>query len=238
MSKKKFFPRNPKKEVTDEISEVTTNNNLKNSEKVVCATFEIKEMVTKWTQNIAWEFDDFATFVEQAGVKTPIKLIECTEGKSDWGKTMAFFKCIATNKEIEISIAFDKEVSELWIMEEGETRKYTVDRKWVLGESIPKAIFEEKIVKRNNKEIRIQYSRNCEMYKYTVCKNGETFEVCIDGNWKYETADGIEMRYFAEKEEYVFSVRGGKNQVMTTPNPSEILTRVEEKISELMKFVR
>lgn len=238
MSKKEFFPRNPKKEVTDEISEVTTNNNLKNSEKVVCATLEIKEMVTKWTQNINWGFNHFSIFVEQAGVKTPIKLTECTEGKTNWGKVMYSFKCITgSDKEIEISVVFDREVSELFIVDGEETRGYEIKRNWEPGDFIiPEAIFREKIIKRNGKEIRSWYY-DMTMYGYAVSENGETFVVHRGGDWEYEN-DDIKMRYLSEKGEYFFFVTGGKNKIMTTPSISEILTRVEKKTSELMKFVR
>ena len=221
MSKKEFFPRNP----------------LKNSEKVICATFEIKEVVTKWAQNIAWQFNDFGTFVEKAGVKTPIKLTECTEGKTEWGKVMVSFKGItAFNEKIKIAVIFDKEVSELWIIDKGRTRKYRVDRKWEPN-TILKVIFYEEIIKENGKAIKIAYSSNMRMYEYTVSERGETFSVCVNENWRYKNNNGIEMQYLNQRGEYNFSVKGGKNQIMTT-NPAEILFRVEEKISGLMKIIR
>ena len=236
MSKGNFLLRNSKNEVTNVISEGTANN-LKNSKKVVCDTVEIKERITKWTQNIAWTFEDFTTLVEQIGVKTPIRLSEVTSENPTWGKAKDSFKCTASNTEIKLITVFDEEISEIWVVDREETRKYEVKRNWIPGETIPKASFYEKIVKRNGKEIKSLYFSTGKMYGYEVCEKGERFMVYAGGDWNYET-DGVEIRYLAERKEYSFSVTGGKNKVMTTPKIEQILIRVEEKISKLMKFVR
>ncbi len=58
MSLREFFSRNKKtaNELTSEMASAKEEN------EVLCDTLELKELITKWTQNEGWEFKDFATF--------------------------------------------------------------------------------------------------------------------------------------------------------------------------------
>ncbi len=140
--RKKFFSRNKETAGSEMVSAKTEG-------KVICGTFEF-QIITKWTHGEGWEFNDFATFVELIGVKTPIKVMYLKkEG------LLFSFKCItALNKEVKIHIRFGDfdEFAELWI-EEGaeETRKYYIGQRD--EEEAPKVDLYERTVIRNGKEL-------------------------------------------------------------------------------------
>lgn len=323
MSTTNFFARNRKT--------VSTKSSLNLADAVACDTVELKELITRWTQNEGWEFGDFATFVELTGVKTPIKLSELDEKKHS-------FKCVtALNTEVTISIRFGDGIefcSEIRITEGEETRRYVTNSNHVQGMTIPKVTLEGRSITRDGKVLSSFYCkyfchrtlqvdethtlkieidepykydekseifvlRNCanieeyllgldnslnvsqvydkliellgfskedisnsekilityvekvdeeertrskilinrgEMQEYAILKDGETFHVFKDGDWKYLSDDGTRMEYIAEKRHYVFSITGLEPQIMTT-SPAEILSRVRLNISELWKFV-
>lgn len=74
------------------------------------------------------------------------------------------------------------------------------------------------------------------MQEYAILENGETFHVFRDGSWRYSSG-GIRIFYLEEKKHHVFSITGAEENI-TNANPSEIMSRVKKKISELWKFVK
>ena len=116
MSLRDFFSRN--REVVDvATSEAETQHS---NNEIACDTAELKEVITKWTQNESWEFENFADFIKLVGVKTPVKL-------SEWDVESHSFKCVtALDEEIRISLFFGNmmERSEIHITDGGETRNY------------------------------------------------------------------------------------------------------------------
>lgn len=329
MSIRDFFARN--KNVNEVTSEATTNS-LNKADAIICDTAELKNLITKWTQNEGWKFGDFATFVELTGVKTPIKL-------SEWDEENHSFKCItALNTEVTMSIRFGDWIdfcSELWVTEGEETRRYQTNGNYEKGKTIPKVTLLGRTITRNGKELSSYYCkyfchrilkldethtlkieidepckydekseifvlRNCanieeyllgldnslnvaqvydkliellgfskedilnsekilityletvykeertrskilinkgKMQEYAIIENGETFHVFKDGNWEYLSNNGTQMKYLAEKKQYIFSITGAYDQIKSI-SPYGILSRVQLIISELWDFVK
>lgn len=66
------------------------------TQRIDCDTKELKTLIINFTESRGWEFDDFATFLEQIGIKTPVKVNELCNNS---------FKCItALGTEIYISL--------------------------------------------------------------------------------------------------------------------------------------
>jgi len=78
---------------------------------------------------------------------------------------------------------------------------------------------------------------NGKMQEYAVLQNGEVFHVFNNGSWMY-SSDIIRIACLEELEHYIFSVRSSSKENIINTNPSEIMSRVEKKISELWKFVK
>ena len=151
MNLRNFFSRN--KDV------VTSDAKIQHSEnKIVCDTPELKELITKWTQSESWEFENFADFIELAGVKTPVKL-------SDLDKKSSSFKCVtALNKKIYISLFFGTWIEyfpEIHITDGEETRSYIVNSNIEKGKSVPKVTLQRRKIKKSGKELNSFY---CEYF--------------------------------------------------------------------------
>lgn len=76
-----------------------------------------------------------------------------------------------------------------------------------------------------------------EMREYAILEKGETYHVFKDGSWKYLSDSGIRIIYLEDMKHHVFSVTGSEEDIATA-NPSEIMSHVKTKISELWKFVK
>ena len=76
-----------------------------------------------------------------------------------------------------------------------------------------------------------------EMQEYAILEKGETYHVFKNGNWKYLSNNGIKIFYHEETKQYIFSVAGSEQNIMTA-NPTEMMNRVKAKISKLWKFVK
>lgn len=98
--------------------------------------------------------------------------------------------------------------SQLWITEGKETRIYETNSN--RNKAMPEATLQE----------------------YAIREGGETFRLFKDGDWKYMSDEGIQIEYIPEEKQYVFSITGLENQIMTT-SPAEILSRVKAKIATL-----
>ncbi len=328
MSLRNLFVRNEK--VADAVALEAKTRHSKND--IACDTAELRELITKWTQNEGWEFENFADFIELIGVKTPVKL-------SEYNEKNASFKCItALGTEISISLLFGDWIdfcSQISVTDGEETRHYITNTNSEKGKSVPQVTLQSRNIKRGGKELNSYYCeyfchrtlklddtytlkveidepnmyekksgifvlRNCEdieeyllgldnslvvakvyekmmellnfsnediskcgkilisyietvneeervrgkifltngrMQEYAILKNGETFHVFKDGDWKYLSDSGIRIVYIEKMKHYVFSITGSE-ECITTANPSEIMKRVKEGISELLKFVR
>lgn len=328
MSLRNLFARNEK--VADAVaSEVKTRHS---ENDIACDTAELKDLITKWTRNEGWEFENFADFIELIGVKTPVKLSEYNEKSNS-------FKCItALGTEMSISLFFGDWIdfcSQIFVTEGEETRRYITNTNSEKGKSVPQVTLQGRNIKRGGKELNSYYCeyfcnrtlklddthilkveinepdmheekseifvlRNCKdieeyllgldnslvvaevyekmmkflnfsnediskcgkilishietvnkeervrgtifltngrMQEYAILKNGETFHVFKDGDWKYLSDSGIRIVYLEKMKHHVFSITGSE-ECITTANPSEIMKRVKVEISELWKFVR
>lgn len=328
MSLRNLFARNEK--VADAVASEAKTRHSEND--IACDTAELRELITKWTRNEGWEFENFADFMELIGVKTPVKL-------SEYNEQNASFKCItALGTEMSIVLFFGDWIdfsSQICLTEGEETRRYTTNTNSEKGKSVPQVTLEGRNIKRGGKELNSYYCkyfcnrtlklddthrlkveinepdmyeekseifvlRNCKdieeyllgldnslvvaevyekmmeflnfsnediskcekilisyietvnkeervrgtifltngkMQEYAILKNGETFHVVKDGDWKYLSDSGIRIVYLEKMKHHVFSITGSE-ECITTANPSEIMKRVKAEISELWKFVR
>ena len=78
--------------------------------------------------------------------------------------------------------------------------------------------------------------KNGVMQEYAVLENGETFHVSRDGSWKYLSND-TRIVYLKKLNHHVFSITGAESSI-TNANPAETMSRVKERISKLMDFVK
>lgn len=75
-----------------------------------------------------------------------------------------------------------------------------------------------------------------EMQQYSVSENDEIFHVFKNGDWKY-TSNNTSISYDEEQKQYSISITGEK-QSLCHMDIDKLLQRIEEKISELWKFVK
>lgn len=220
MSIRDFFARNRENE--NEVTSETTTNITKNADAIICDTAELKDLITKWTQNEGWKFDDFATFVELTGIKTPIKL-------SEWNEKKHSFKCMtALNTEVTMSIQFGDFIdfcSEIWVTDGEETRRYETNSNIEKGKTIPRATLLGRTITRNGKELSSHY---CQFFCHRTLKLDEThtLEIRIDEPCKYDKKSEIfVLRNCAHIDEYLLGLDNSLN-----------VSQVYDKLIELLDF--
>lgn len=218
MSLRDFFSRN--KEVADVVTSEAKTRHSKN--EIACDTAELKELITKWTRNEGWEFENFADFIELVGVKTPVKL-------SEWDEESKSFKCVtALNTEIRISLFFGDWIdfcSEIRITDGDETKCYITNSNSKKGKSVPKVTLQRRNIKRCGKELNSYY---CEYFCHRMLKLDDThvLKVEIDEPDKYEKKSEIfVLRNCEYIEEYLLGL-----------DNSLVVVEVYEKIMELLNF--
>lgn len=232
MSIRDFFARN-RENVNVVTSEATTNSS-KNADAVICDTAELKDLITKWTQNEGWKFGDFATFVELTGVKTPIKL-------SEWNEEKHSFKCrTALNTEVTLSICFGDWIdfcSELWVTDGEETRRYITNSNHEKGKTIPKVTLQGRTITRNGKELSSYY---CEYFCHRTLKLDETYtlKIEIDEPHKFdEKSEIFVLRNCANIEEYLLGLDNSLNVAQVYDKLIELLGFSKEDISNSEKVL-
>ena len=128
------------------------------SSEVICDTFELKKLITQWTQNEEWEFEDFATFAELIGIKAAKQSINL------WGlnEKEKSFKCTTTrNTEATVNLHLYDVVnpcSEIWVTEGDETKKYVTNCKNT-QEDVPEVILYGKTIIKNDNKLNCTYDR-------------------------------------------------------------------------------
>lgn len=192
MSIMKFFLRGKKENSTTE----PTHNDVNT---ITCDTVELRDIITKWIQRGGWEFDDFATFVELIGGKTPIKL-------SKLNKENYSFKCItALNTEVTISLDFS--CLELWVRDnKEETKKYIFDNNFDKDKIVPEVTLIEKIITSGEKSLRCCYSEfSC--YRTLKLDETHTLEITVyEPDMFNEKSEVSVLRNCETIEEYLLSL--------------------------------
>lgn len=230
MSLREFFSRNSKPvEVTT--SEATTNYT---KHKVACDTAELKELITKWTQNEGWKFENFADFIELVGVKTPVKL-------SELNKETNTFKCFtALNTEAMVSLRFGdgwEYCSEIYVTEGDEIRRYITNYNSEKGKSVPSVTLQGRVVKRNGKELSSFYS---EYFCHRILKIDDIHTLDIEiyePGKSNEKSDIFVLRNCGDVENYLL----GLDNLLVVPQVYDTLMKLlnfsEEDISNSEKIL-
>lgn len=232
MSIRDFFARN--KENLKEVTSEATTDSLKNADAVVCDTAELKDLITKWTQNEGWKFAHFATFVELTGVKTPIKL-------SEWDEEKQSFKCTtALNTEVTMSISFGVGCifsSELWVTDGEETRRYITNSNDEKGKTTPKVTLLGSTIIKDGKELNSKYSK---YFCNRILKLDEThtLKIEIDEPCKYDIKSEIlVLRNYANIEKYLVGLDNSLNVAQVYDKLIELLSFSKEDISNSEKIL-
>lgn len=219
MSLREFFSRN--KETSNELTSEKASAKAKN--EMLCDTLELKELITKWTQNGGWKFEDFATFVELIGVKTPIKL-------SNWNEKKYSFKCVtALNTEVTIHIRFGDWIEfcpELWVTEGEETRRYITNSNSEQGKTVPKVTLQGRTITRNGKELNSYY---CTYFCHRTLKLDDTHILKVEINepngGSFNNPDAVVLKNCQQIEEYLLSL-----------DNSLVVSQVYDRVMELLGF--
>lgn len=219
MSLREFFPR--RKETANELTSEMAS--AKEENEVLCDTLELKELITKWTQNEGWKFKDFATFVELIGIRTPIKLSDLNEEKYS-------FKCVtALNTEITIHICFGDWIdfcSELWVTEGEETRKYITNSNSEKGKTVPKVTLQGRTIIRNGKELSSYY---CEYFCHRTLKLDDTHVLNVEihepNGGSFNNPDAAVLKNCQQIEEYLLGL-----------DNSLVVDQVYDRVMELLGF--
>lgn len=230
MSLRDLFSRNsnPVKETT---SEATTNHA---KHEVVCDTTELKELITEWTQNDGWKFENFADFIELVGVKKPVKLRELN-------KKTNTFKCLtALNTEVMISLRFGdgwEYCSEINVTECDETRKYNTNYNSKKGKSKPSVSLERRVIKRNGKELSSFYS---EYFCHRILKIDDihTLDVEIyEPGKSNEKSEIFVLRNCGDVENYLLGLDNSLVVSQVYDTMMQMLNFSEEDISNSNKIL-
>ena len=230
MSLRDLFSRNSKP------VEVTTSEAITNyaKHKVACDTVELKELITKWTQNDGWKFENFVDFIELVGVKTPAKL-------SELNKDTNTFKCLtALNTEVVISLRFGdgwEYSSEIHVTEGDETRRYNTNYNSKKRKSKPSVSLERRVIKRNGKELSSFYS---EYFCHRMLKIDDihTLDVEIyEPGKSNEKSEIFVLRNCGDVENYLLGLDNSLVVSQVYDTMMQMLNFSEEDISNSQKIL-
>lgn len=193
--------------------------NLNN--RITCDTDELRDVITDWTKNEGWEFENFADFLELIGVKTPVNL-------SEYDKKNHSFKCItALNTENHISLYFGdcfNYYSEIRITEGEETRHYITNTNFKSRNTIPEVSLQSRKIKRNGKILESDYCYFCD--RTLIIDATHVLKVEIDEPNKHdEKSEIFVLRNCTDIEEYLIGL-----------DNSLIVADVYKKVMELLCF--
>lgn len=218
MSLKNCFLRNKKVEdVVTSDSEMQKFNN-----KIECDTVMLRKLITSWTQNEGWNFENFADFIELIGEKTPVKLSELDEKNNS-------FNCVtALDKKISISLLFGDYIdfsSEIHVTDGNETKRYIINSNFEKGKSVPKITLQGRNIKIGEKELNSYY---CEFFCHRILKIDDmhVLEIEIYEPNKYDNKSKILVLQNCEGiEEYLLGLGN-----------SLVVDEVYEKMMEFLNF--
>lgn len=219
MSLRDFSTRN--KEVTDVVTSEAKIRHSKN--KITCDTMELRELITKWTQNEGWKYENFADFIELVGIKTPVRL-------SELDKKSCSFKCVtALDTEIRISLSFGdwiESFSEIHVEDGEKTTCYIINYELTESEKcIPKVTRQSRSIKKYGKELDSYY---CEHFCHRTLKLDDThiLEIKISEPDKCEDeSENFVLRNCEDIEEYLLSL-----------DNSLVVAEVYKKMMKFMDF--
>lgn len=195
---------------------------LQPQNEVSCDTKKLKELITNWTKNEGWEFDDFAEFVKLAKVETPIKLSKLDEKKRS-------FMCVtASGNEICIELYFGDGsdfCSELRVTEGEVTKRYIINPNLPKGKSVPRVTLQSKTIRRSGKSLECFY---CEFFCHRTLKLDDTHTLNIEINEPAASGEKPEisvLRNCEQIEEYLL----GLDNAIDIP-------KVYGKLMEMLEF--
>lgn len=185
----------------------TTNSDVASEQTnhtITCDTVKLKELITKWTQNEGWEFENFVDFLEAVGVNAPISLSELNE------KDLSF-KCFTSlNTEFLISIRFGDLFdfdSELHVTTCDETKIYVTNGNYPKGSCIPSVTLQKRIVRKNGKVLDSYYSK---YFCHRTVKFDDThlLEINFDepNDEDNQKVESLVLRNCAEVEDYLLGL--------------------------------
>ena len=116
----------------------------------------IYTLITNWTQNEGWKFDNFADFLELIGLKTPVIL------KNLNPKTNSF-ECICANDTmVEIKLRFGDGFdycSEIHLIKGNQELCYSINTNMIEETTIPKVTLEYRVITTLTKKLSCFYSK-------------------------------------------------------------------------------
>lgn len=230
MNFRDFFARN-----NDIANDVTPETKIRHSKRdITCDTAKLKRVIKKWTKNGGWKYNNFADFIELAGVKTPVKL-------SNYNENSNSFKCItALGTENSISLSFDewKAFRPQMIVTDGEEKRYYItNTNSQKGKDEPKVILQNRIIQRNGKTLENYY---CEYFCNRMLKLDDThvLKVEIDEPDKYDKKSKILVLQNCEEiEEYLLGLDNSLVVSEVYENVLKILNFSNEDISKCGRFL-
>jgi len=175
--------------------------NLFTRSAIKCKDKELKERINNWTKNEGRVFEDFATFLELVGIKTPVQLGNFdTKSKS--------FKCISKNgKEYRILLFFRDRLScspEIHVTEGIETKIYICHSKSD-SQPEPKVAYYARNIEEDGKSLHNIYG-NCFCNRTLKLDECHKLIIEFDEN-KYSKNSSTRVLVNSHQiEEYLFSL--------------------------------
>lgn len=124
--------------------------------RITCDTQELKDLITSWTQNEGWKFEDFATFMELVGIKLPARLSEYDSENN------CFTSVSASNVKARIQLYFGSWVdscSQIRITVGEETLCFDTNYNSKGGEDVPQVYLQIRQIDRSGKQLHSYYSQ-------------------------------------------------------------------------------
>lgn len=205
------------------------------SSRCKCEDEEVRELITNWTKNERWRFDDFITFLELVGVATPVRLNIVENDKGN------IFDCLTVdNKKLRISLRFGDHwdfCSELSVTEGDETKTYTTNSKSEYSPQ-PKVTYQSRNIVKDGKSLNSYY---CEFFFHRTLKIDDmhTLSIEFDEPDKYKE-DKSNIRVLANSpviEDYLI---GLDNSVSVSEVYEKIVSWLglnDEDISKIEKIL-
>ena len=168
-----------------------------------CCSPKIRKLISSWTKNEGWTFDDFATFLELAGINTPVHLSNLVKDKNS-------FTCTTSDKKIlTISLFFGDWLdycSELRVTEGIETKGYECNSKTDNCPQ-PQVTYKSRNLETDDKSLHSYY---CEYFCHQTLNfnTNHTLKIEFDEPNKYRNnkSDIHVLAYANTIEDYLFNL--------------------------------
>ena len=193
----------------------------------------ISTLISNWTQNEGWKYDNFADFLELIGLKTPVTL------KNLNPKTNSF-ECVSANDSLtEIKLRFGDGFdycSEIHLIKGNQELCYSVNTNMDDGTTLPRVTLEYRIITTLTKKLSCFYSKYFCNRNLTLSNNYVLKVEISEPEKSNDTGEILVLRNSDEIETCLLNLENPVNVKRLYNIIIQLLGFTEEDINNCNKF--